>query len=64
MMQEIERMNLLAHEISAQPDMHGNVLMADGGTFQSGFAQRLTREELLKLYNEFFSPLALWNTKQ
>jgi glycine cleavage system H lipoate-binding protein len=62
MKQEMERMTTLAHQISAQPDMRGAVLMADGGYFQSGFVQRLTREELLKLYNEFFSPLTLWKS--
>lgn len=64
MKQEMERMTELAHQISSQPDMRGAVLMADGGYFQPGFAQRLTKEELLKLYNDFFSPLALWNTHQ
>lgn len=61
MQREMSRMTTLAHRAASQPDMRGAVLMADGGTFQSGFAQRLTREELLKLYNDFFSPLALWN---
>jgi glycine cleavage system H lipoate-binding protein len=63
MKQEMERMTSLAHQISSQPDMLGAVLMADGGNFQSGFAQQLTREELLKLFNDFFSPLAVWNTQ-
>ncbi|MBI2429819.1 MAG: hypothetical protein HYV29_13695 [Ignavibacteriales bacterium] len=60
---EMERMTSLAHQISSLPDMRGAVLMADGGHFQHGFAQRLTREELLKLYNDFFSPLGVWNTQ-
>lgn len=63
MRKEMDRMTALAHHAAAQPDMRGAVLMADGGSFQSGFAQRLTREELLKLYNEFFSPLTLWNVQ-
>ncbi|MFA5832930.1 MAG: hypothetical protein WDA22_05560 [Bacteroidota bacterium] len=61
MVKEMNRMTSLAHKISSQPDMHGAILMADGGCFQTGLAQRLTREELLQLYNDFFSPLALWN---
>jgi len=61
MKQEMKRMTSLAHKISAQPDMRGAVLMADGGNFQSGIAQQLLREELLKLHNDFFSPLAGWN---
>ena len=63
MRQELDRMTTLAHHIASQPDMRGAVLMTDGGIFQAGFAQRLTREELLKLYNEFFSPLMLWNVQ-
>ncbi len=62
MKQEMERMTSLAHQISAQPDMRGAVLMADGGFFQKGFVHQLTREELLKLYNDFFSPLTLWKS--
>jgi glycine cleavage system H lipoate-binding protein len=64
MKHEVDRMTSLAHLISAQPDMHGAVLMADGGSFQPGFTQQLTREELLKLFNDFFSPLAVWETPQ
>ena len=52
-------MTSLAHEITSQPDMQGAVMMADGGSFQSGFAQHLTREELLKLFNDFFSTYAV-----
>lgn len=58
---EMERMTSLAHHLSSQPDMRGAVLMADGGHFQSGIAQCLAKEELLRLFNEFFSPLAVWN---
>jgi len=64
MKKELERMTTLAHTISAQPDMKGAVLMADGGDFQSGFVKHVPKEELLKLYNDFFSPLAAWNTQQ
>jgi len=64
MKQEVDRMTTLAHRISAQPDMRGAVLMADGGMFQSNIAHRITREELLKLYNDFFSPLTHWIKQQ
>ena len=57
---ELERMTTMAHNLSAQPDMRGAVLMADGGHFQTGIAQQLLKEELLRLFNEFFSPLAVW----
>jgi glycine cleavage system H lipoate-binding protein len=62
MRKELDRMTSAAHRMASQPDMRGAVLMADGGTFQPGFVQRMTREELLKLYNDFFSPLTLWTT--
>ncbi len=64
MKQELERMSALAHTISSQPDMRGAILMADGGDFQPGFVKHLTREELLKLYTDFFSPLAVWTSLQ
>lgn len=63
MKQELERMTILAHTIAAQPDMRGAIVMADGGDFHHGFVQFVTKEELLKLYNDFFSPLAVWNTQ-
>ena len=56
---EIQRLSSLAHEVASRPDMQGAVMMADGGTFQQGFAQHLTREELLKLFNDFFSTYAV-----
>ncbi|MFA6455304.1 MAG: hypothetical protein WCW40_00680 [Bacteroidota bacterium] len=64
MKQEMDRMSTLAHRIAAQPDMRGAILMADGGIFQTGLAHRIIREELLKLYNDFFSPLTLWMKQQ
>lgn len=64
MKKEMERMTSLAHIISSKPEMNGSVLMADGGIFQIGFAQQLTREELLTLYNNFFAPMVLWKEKQ
>jgi len=60
---ELQRLNTFVHNVSAQPDKHGVVLMSDGGSFQTGFVHLLAKEELLKLYNDFFSPLAVWNTQ-
>ncbi len=64
MKKEIERMTSLAHTMSALPDMHEAQLMADGGSFGPGFAHHLTREDLLKLFNDYFSPLTRWDIQQ
>lgn len=61
MTKEMARMTEYAHLLSYQPDVNGTVLMTDGGQFQSGLALKLNRAELLKLYNEFFSPIPMWN---
>ncbi|MFA6540104.1 MAG: hypothetical protein WCT99_00735 [Bacteroidota bacterium] len=56
MSNEIQRMNTITHELSSRPDMHGAVLMADGGSFQTGIAHHLRRDDVLSLFNDFFSP--------
>ena len=57
---EMERMNQVAHRFSAQPDAHGVISMADGGYFRPGIARRLSRADVLTMYNDFFSPITLW----
>lgn len=64
MQSEMDRMNQFAHRTAARPDRNGSVMMADGGNYSPGFAGHLTREELLKLYTQFFSPLIHWNIPQ
>ncbi|MBW7888183.1 MAG: hypothetical protein H3C35_07470 [Bacteroidetes bacterium] len=54
------RLTELVHQISSKPDAHGVSVMADGGEFQPGIAQLLSREELLNLFNDFFSPFVQW----
>lgn len=58
MQDEIKRITQLAHQLSHKADAQGSVLMADGGGVQHGIVQHLTRDEILHLFNEFFSPLA------
>ena len=58
MRSECRRMNALSHEFSARPDRSGHVSMADGGTFAGGLMQELSRDEILHVFNEFFSPFA------
>ncbi len=60
MAKEMERMTAYAHCLASQPDINGTIMMADGGYFQPGIAQKLTRAELLTMYNDFFSPITLW----
>lgn len=64
MQNEMDRMSRFAHHAAARPDHKGQVMMADGGSYGLGFAQYLSREELLKLYTQFYSPLIHWNIPQ
>jgi len=57
---EITRMSAMAHTFSHAQSPEGDVVMADGGVVHPGFMQFLTRDESLRVFNEFFSPLAGW----
>jgi glycine cleavage system H lipoate-binding protein len=57
---EVQRVSALAHSLSSTRELAGTAAMGDGGTAQPGFTKFLTREELLQVFNEFFSPLAAW----
>jgi hypothetical protein len=60
MQTEITRMSAMAHTFSHAQGTEGPVVMADGGLVHPGFMQFLTRDESLRVFNEFFSPLAVW----
>lgn len=55
---EIQRATRVAHELSHTCDEQGIVTMADGGALAPGLFQRLSRQEILQIFNEFFSPFA------
>jgi glycine cleavage system H lipoate-binding protein len=57
---EVRRVSQLVHALSHTQDPAGLVVMADGGSVQRGFVQHLTRDEVLRVFNEFFSPFAGW----
>jgi glycine cleavage system H lipoate-binding protein len=57
---EIRRVSQMAHALSNAPDLQGEVAMADGGTMERGFIQHLKRDDILRVFNEFFSPYAEW----
>ncbi len=54
MEQEVHRLSTFIHD---QYSRHEGVMM-DGGSFVDGVAHQLNRDELLHLFNEFFSPYA------
>ena len=56
MADEVHRVSAFVHE---QYSRQQGVMM-DGGTFCSGVALQLNRDEILNLFNEFFSPYASW----
>ena len=60
MQAEITRISAMAHAFSHTQIPEGHVVMADGGMVHPGFIQLLTRDELLRVFNEFFSPYAGW----
>jgi glycine cleavage system H lipoate-binding protein len=55
---EVTRMTQVVHALASSQPVAGSCAMADGGTAQPGFTKQLTREQLLHVFNEFFSPLA------
>jgi glycine cleavage system H lipoate-binding protein len=57
---ELQRATQAAHAFSHAQDPAGQVAMADGGSVQPGFTKCLTRDEILRVFNDFFSPLAGW----
>jgi glycine cleavage system H lipoate-binding protein len=59
---EVGRISVKVHDLTARPDSRGTVTMADGGWFQSGLFQHLTRGDILQVFNEFFSPFAHWRS--
>ncbi len=61
---EARRVSQLVHVLSHTQDHAGHVVMADGGSVQHGFGQHLTRDELLRVFNEFYSPFAGWRQSQ
>jgi glycine cleavage system H lipoate-binding protein len=60
MRSEITRMTQVVHALAATETVAGSFAMADGGLVQPGFTNQLSREQLLRVFNEFFSPLAGW----
>jgi glycine cleavage system H lipoate-binding protein len=62
MKSEVARISAMVHDLMATPDSRGTVFMADGGLFQPGLFQQLNRGDLLRVFNEFFSPFAHWRS--
>ena len=57
---ESDRLTAFIHDRISRPDPSGTRLMADGGGAEPGLAAHLGRDDLVNLFNEFFSPLAGW----
>jgi glycine cleavage system H lipoate-binding protein len=58
MHEEVHRLSAYVHERVGRLQFAGESLVADGGTFCAGLMQNLDRQEILKLFNDFFSPNA------
>jgi len=58
MRREVERLHAFLPDRVSGGSTSGGRLMADGGCLAAGIAARLGRDELVSLFNEFFSPLA------
>ena len=60
MVDEVRRLSEFVHDQYARQQG----VMMDGGTFAGGVALQLNRDEILNLFNEFFSPYASWRHKR
>ncbi len=60
MRSEVERLSQSVHHLSHRPDAQGIQRMADGGGVHPGLIWHLDRDEILRLFLDFFSPLASW----
>ncbi len=60
MKQEMHRLSTFVHEQLTRLDLQGQPLMADGGAFSDSLMRHLNRNDVLHLFNEFFSPYASW----
>lgn len=60
MEEEVHRLSTFVHEQYSRREG----MMMDGGSFSSGVALQLNRDELLQLFNDFFSPYAQWRLKR
>ena len=60
MRSETARLSRFVHERTAAPAADGSRLMADGGSVEPGFTRLLSRQDLIELFTEFFSPANGW----
>lgn len=64
MREETQRLSEFVHERIAQAQPEHRKFMMDGGRFDGGLVQHLKREEILHLFNDFFSPYASWRRQE
>jgi hypothetical protein len=56
MRSEVHHLSEFIHNQIIPGQMIGQPVMMDGGVVQSDFFKHLTKQELLQIFNEFFSP--------
>jgi glycine cleavage system H lipoate-binding protein len=62
---EFRRLNQFVRDQILPSHLRSNgIMLNDGGELQSGFAAQLGHQELLSLFNEFFSPYANWRSQK
>jgi glycine cleavage system H lipoate-binding protein len=57
---EVQRASVWVHDHLFHQASQTARLAQDGGLFSRGFATSMSREEMLRLFNDFFSPYASW----
>jgi glycine cleavage system H lipoate-binding protein len=57
---DVQRMTSFVHHQLYDSQPLGEKVMADGGLFTGELIRHLSRDEILNLYNGFFSPYASW----
>lgn len=60
MKKEVDRASEFVHERIAQSQPEDKRMVMDGGIFTGELIHHLNREEVLNLFNQFFSPYASW----
>jgi hypothetical protein len=60
---EVDRLNQHVHRMSGAT-LDGHAILNDGGAVTTGLAQQLTREELVRVFSDFFSADAGWESRK
>ncbi len=64
MRKETQRLNQFVHNEINHSELDGKALMADGGVSIDSLASNLQRDDIRKLFHNFFSPYVIWRNQR